>query len=252
MSLPSEARRIGIFGATSDIAVAFARRQAERGACLVLVGRDQPMLQAAADDLVVRRASAVVVQAADLGDLTALPTIAATAWTAFDGLDVALVAYGILPDQMASERDPAAAARSHLVNFVSPCLLCGELANRFEARRSGTIAVITSVAGDRGRKSNYVYGADKGGLQTFLSGLRHRLHAAGVRVLDVRPGFVATKMTAHLAQSGPLWAVPDRVAADIERAIETGRAVVYTPWFWRYIMLIIRHIPTFIFNRLKL
>jgi short-subunit dehydrogenase len=249
---PPQTPRIGIFGATSDIAVAFARRQAERGARLVLVGRDQPMLEAAADDLRVRGAGDVVVQTADFGDLAALPAVATAAWSACDGLDVALIAYGVLPDQARAEHDAAEAARSHLVNFVSPCLLAGELANRFEARRCGTIAVITSVAGDRGRRSNAIYGAAKGGLQIYLSGLRHRLFAAGVAVLDVRPGFVATKMTAHLPQGGPLWSAPARVAADIERAIARRRAVLYTPWFWRFIMAIIRGLPRAVFHRTRL
>jgi hypothetical protein len=160
-----------------------------------------------------------------------------------------LIAYGSLPDQAIAAHDPAVAERSYVVNFVSPCLLSGMLANRFEAQRAGTIAVVTSVAGDRGRKSNYVYGAAKGGLQTFLAGLRHRLHTANVQVLDVRPGFVATKMTAHLPRGGPLWAAPDRVAADIARAIERKRAVLYTPWFWRCIMTVIRGLPRAVFHR---
>src|SRR5262249_54007578 len=150
-----------------------------------------------------------------LGDPAALDGAAAAAWSAFDGLDVALIAYGTLPDQHGAERDTAAAVRAQMVNFVAPSALCGALADRFDAQRSGTIAVLTSAAGDRGRKSNYVYGAAKGGLQAYLAGLRHRLHAAGVQVLDIRPGFVATKMTAHLPHDGPLWSEPDRVAADI-------------------------------------
>jgi hypothetical protein len=189
---------------------------------------------------------------ADLADLAALTQAADAAWTAFAGLDVALIAYGSLPDQQSAARDSAVAQQSYIVNFVSPCLVCGMLASRFEAQRSGTIAVVTSVAGDRGRKSNYVYGAAKGGLQTFLAGLRHRLHAANVQVLDVRPGFVATKMTAHLPRGGPLWAEPARVAADIARAIERKRAVLYTPWFWRCIMAVIRGLPRAVFHRTKL
>jgi short-subunit dehydrogenase len=241
--------RVAVFGATSDIAVAYARWQAAGGARLVLLARDSATLQTAADDLRVRGAAAVVTHVADLADPDALDGAAAAAWSAFDGLDVALIAYGTLPDQQGAERDTAAAVRSQTLNFISPCALCGSLANRFEAQRSGTIAVLTSVAGDRGRKSNYIYGAAKGGLQAYLSGLRHRLHAAGVQVLDVRPGFVATKMTAHLPHDGPLWSEPDRIAADIARAVERRRAVLYTPWFWRWIMLIIRCLPRAVFHR---
>jgi hypothetical protein len=249
---PAATPRIAVFGATSDIAVAYARRQAARGARLVLVGRNPAALRAAADDLKVRGAADALMQVADLGDPGALDSTASAAWSAFDGLDVALIAYGSLPDQPAAERDTAVAACSQVLNFVSPCALCGLLANRFEAQRSGTIAVVTSVAGDRGRKSNYIYGAAKGGLQTYLSGLRHRLHRAGVQVLDIRPGFVATKMTAHLPQAGPLWSEPARIAGDISRAIERHRAVLYTPWFWRWIMLVIRCLPGAVFHRTSL
>jgi hypothetical protein len=252
VSTPAANRRIAIFGATSDIATAFMRREAQAGARLFLVGRDRAMLEAAADDLKVRGAGEVATHAADLTDLAALAPAADAAWSAFGGLDIVLIAYGVLPDQENAASDPAVAERSYVVNFVSPCLLCGMLANRFEAQRAGTIAVVTSVAGDRGRKSNYVYGAAKGGLQVFLAGLRHRLEAADVQVLDVRPGFVATKMTAHLPRGGPLWAEPDRVAADIARAIERKRAVLYTPWFWRCIMAIIRALPRAIFHRTSL
>ena len=252
MSMPGANRRIAIFGATSDIATAFMRCEAQAGARLFLVGRDRAMLEAAADDLKVRGAGAVAVHVADFSDPAALTSAAEAAWAAFAGLDVALTAYGTLVDQALAARDPAVAERAYVVNFVSPCLLCGILANRFEAQRAGTIAVVTSVAGDRGRKSNYVYGAAKGGLQTFLTGLRHRLHAADVQVLDVRPGFVATKMTAHLPRGGPLWAEPDRVAADIAHAIERKRAVLYTPWFWRCIMAVIRALPRAVFHRTPL
>jgi decaprenylphospho-beta-D-erythro-pentofuranosid-2-ulose 2-reductase len=252
VSTPAANRRIAIFGATSDIATAFMRREAQAGARLFLVGRDRAMLEAAADDLKVRGAAEVAIHAADLADLATLTPVAEAAWAAFAGLDLALIAYGTLPDQPLAAGDPAVAERAYVVNFVSPCLLCGILANRFEAQRAGTIAVVTSVAGDRGRKSNYVYGAAKGGLQVFLAGLRHRLHAADVQVLDIRPGFIATKMTAHLPRGGPLWAAPDRVAADIARAIERKRAVLYTPWFWRCIMAIIRGLPRAVFHRTSL
>jgi len=252
MSTPAPNRRIAIFGATSDIATAFMRREAQAGARLVLVGRDRAMLAAAADDLKVRGAGEIAIHVADFADLAALAPAADAAWAAFAGLDLAVIAFGVLPDQEQAARDPAVAERSYAVNFVSPCLLCGMLANRFEAQRGGSIAVVTSVAGDRGRRSNYVYGAAKGGLQTFLAGLRHRLHAADVQVLDIRPGFVATKMTAHLPRGGPLWATPDRVAADIARAIERKRAVLYTPWFWRCIMAVIRGLPRAIFHRTNL
>ncbi|MDW8371253.1 MAG: SDR family NAD(P)-dependent oxidoreductase, partial [Geminicoccaceae bacterium] len=158
---------------------------------------------------------------------------------------------GTLGDQAAIARDPEATRRTLLTNFVSPAVLLTALAARLEAAGKGCLAVITSVAGDRGRASNYVYGAAKGGLSTFLEGLRHRLAGKGVHVLDIRPGPVDTPMTAHLEKGGFLWASPERVAADIDRAIARRRSVLYTPWFWRWIMLVIRLLPEPLFHRLR-
>lgn len=248
----SQALRVAVFGATSSIAAAVARRYAEKGSRLILVGRDQQSLAAAAADLKVRGAAEVDVQEMDFARTADLPAAANAAWERFDGLDLALVAYGTLPEQQAVAADSAQAEQALVLNFVSPVLLCGELAGRFEERKAGALAVISSVAGDRGRKSNYVYGAAKGGLQRYLEGLRHRLFAAGVQVLDIRPGFVSTKMTAHLPQKGPLWASPDQVAADIVAAIEKRRVVLYTPWFWRWVMLGVRNVPRPLFHRTSL
>lgn len=242
-------QRVAIFGATSGIAVAVARRLAATGASLVLVGRDADAIAAASRDLKVRGAAAVVEIAADLAATERLGDVAAEAWGAFGGLDMALIAYGTLPDQAALEAEPAAVAPMLGLNFTSPAVLALHLAGRFEAQESGVLAVITSVAGDRGRKSNYLYGAAKGGLQKLLEGLRHRLHAAGVQVLDIRPGFVATRMTDHLPRGGFLWAEPDEVAVDIVQAIERRRAVLYTPWFWRLILAIVRALPRPLFHR---
>lgn len=245
-------RRVAIFGATSDIAIAYARRCAEGGAKLVLVGRDLPGLERLAADMKVRGASEVIVRQADFAETGGLAGVAEGAWVGLGGLDVALIAYGSLPVQERLNRDPAEAEAALKLNFVSPALLANLLAERFEAARAGTIAVITSVAGDRGRQSNYSYGAAKGGLQTFLEGLRHRLHVAGVNVLDIRPGFVATKMTAHLPQGGPLWATPEKVAGDIAAAVEKRAAVLYTPWFWKGIMTVVKGLPRPVFHRSKL
>ena len=254
MSLASSApdRRIAIFGATSGIAVATARRFASSGARLVLAGRDAEALRMAAQDLRVRGAREVVTQTADLSNLDALGAATEAAWDAFGGLDIALLAHGSLPDQARAESDPSLVREALVLNFESPVLLCLDLARRFERQRAGVLAVITSVAGDRGRKSNYIYGAANGGLQRFLEGLRHKLFASGVRVLDIRPGFVSTRMTAHLPQGGPLWAQPDQVAADIVRAIQKERAVLYTPWFWAVVMGVIRNLPRPLLHRTSL
>jgi short-subunit dehydrogenase len=161
------------------------------------------------------------------------------------------VAHGILPDQARCQASAAETAEALEVNFVSTAALLTPLANRFELARRGCIAVITSVAGDRGRQSNYVYGAAKGGLDRFLEGLRNRLFHAGVAVVTLKPGFVDTPMTAGI-QKGPLFATASRAGRDIHRAIERRRDVAYIPWFWRPIMAIIRAIPEAVFKRLRL
>jgi decaprenylphospho-beta-D-erythro-pentofuranosid-2-ulose 2-reductase len=245
-------KTIAIFGATSDLAAHVARRYAEAGSCLVLVGRSDQRLGAMADDLAVRGATEVAVQTADFADFAALPAVAAAAWQRFGGLDLALIAYGSLPDQSACERDQETAAAALAINFTSPVLLISELARNFRVQGRGTIAAISSVAGDRGRKSNYIYGSAKGGLQRYLEGLRHSLHASGVTILDIRPGLIATKMTAHLSGDGLLWAKPDVVAADIVKAVSRQSAVLYTPWFWRLILAIIRALPRALIHRTSL
>jgi decaprenylphospho-beta-D-erythro-pentofuranosid-2-ulose 2-reductase len=249
VSSPSSGRIVAIFGATSDIAMAVARLCARAGDQLVLVGRDDVALSVLAADLTARGAAQIAVQKADFAQVTALPDVVQAAWEGFGGIDVALIAYAMQPDQPAAEQYPAASEAALIVNFVSPALLLGEIARRCKAQGSGTIAAITSVAGDRGRKSNYIYGAAKGGLHRFLEGLRHSLHPAGVKVVDIRPGFVVTKLTAHLERGGILWATPDRVAKDIFKAIASGRPVLYTPWFWRIIMAAVRGLPRWAFHR---
>ena len=243
---------VAIFGAGSDIAAALARRYGERGCRLVLIGRNAEALAAQAADLSVRGAVEIDVQHADFGETRELAGVADRAWERFGRLDVAIVAYGTLPDQSAAEADGTLAEQALAINFTSPVLLLNALARRFQAQGQGAIAVISSVAGDRGRKSNHLYGAAKGGLQRYLQGLRHRLHGSGVSVLDVRPGFVSTKMTAHLNGKGPLWATPAKVAADIDAAVQRRRAVLYTPWFWAGVMAVVRLLPRFVFHRSNL
>lgn len=244
--------RIGIFGATSDIATAVARRYAQTGAQLMLVARDGEALKALAADLQVRGARRVVTIESDLLEAARLSRAVDEAWNGLGGLDVALVAIGTLPDQSRVSADAVSSETSLRINFVSPSILSELLAQRFDEAKNGTLAVITSVAGDRGRKSNYTYGAAKGGLQRLLQGMRHRFAQSDVRIVDVRPGFVNTKMTHHIPAKGLLWASADDIARDVQRAIQRGSAVVYTPWYWRPIMLLIRSIPNFIFHRTSL
>lgn len=246
--LPS---KIVVFGATSAIAQAWMRLLAPHGVSFFLVARNATRLESVANDLVTRGAAAVYAEAADLDQTSTHPALLERAVASLGGLDCALIAHGVLGDQTAGEKDFTAAAASLLTNFLSAASLVTWLANYFAAHYSGTIAVLSSVAGDRGRKSNYVYGSAKAGLNAFLDGVRNRVDRDGVHVLTIRPGFVSTPMTAHLPQ-GPLFASPETVAKDILKAIQSRRDVLYTPWFWAGIMTIIRAIPEWKFKRMDL
>lgn len=248
---PEPSGRVLIVGATSAMAAEAARLYAADGARLFLTGRHPARLEAVAADLRVRGAGQVESTILDVTDRRRCEEVVNAAWTAFDGLEVALIAHGVLPDQARSQASVDETVAALDVNFTSTVALLTVLANRFEAQRHGCIAVITSVAGDRGRQSNYVYGAAKGGLERFLEGLRNRLFHAGVAVVTLKPGFVDTPMTAGLAQ-GPLFASARQAGRAIHRAIERRRNVAYIPWFWWPIMAIIRSIPEFAFKRLRL
>jgi short-subunit dehydrogenase len=238
-------------GATSAIAEATLRLLAEQGASFYLVGRNPEKLAAVCDDLVTRGASAATVYAVDLDATAAHPAMLEQAVETLGGIDVALIAHGVLGDQAEAERDYAAAEAVLVTNFLSAVSLVTWLANYFEAEKRGTIAVISSVAGDRGRKSNYVYGASKGGLNVFLDGVRNRIDRAGVQVLTIKPGFVATPMTAHLRPNA-LFAQPAAVARHIARAIDGRKDVAYVPPFWGWIMLVVRSVPRRIFKKMNL
>lgn len=244
-------KTILVLGATSAIAQAWMRLLVPDGASFFLVARNAAHLDSVAKDLVTRGAAAVYVETSDLDETAAHTGLLERAVGALGTLDCALIAHGVLGDQAAGERDFAVAAGSLQTNFLSPVSLVTWLANYFGRQYHGSLVVISSVAGDRGRKSNYIYGSAKAGLNAFLGGVRNRLDREGVQVLTVRPGFVATPMTAHLPQ-GPLFATPDAVARDILHAIEHRRDVLYTPWFWRWIMALIRVIPEWKFKKMDL
>lgn len=243
--------RIAVFGATSAIAQAWMRLLAPTEASFFLVARNAAHLDSVANDLRTRGAIAVQTETCDLDQTELHPALLDHGIEFLGGLDCALIAHGVLGDQAAGEADFAVAAASLQTNFLSIASLATWLANYFQSQYRGTIAVISSVAGDRGRKSNYIYGSAKAGLNAFLDGVRNRVDRDGVQVLTIRPGFVATPMTAHLPQ-GPLFATPDAVARDILHAIEKRRDVLYTPWFWKWIMAVIRAIPEWKFKRMDL
>lgn len=240
-------QRVAIFGATSAIAAEVARLYAGRGARLFLAGRDPEKLRA----LIAARGDAVA--GFHQGDLTAPGAAGAVVAAALEALggapDVAVIAHGWLGDQLASERDPAEAERIIDTNFQSVVALLVPLGNHLEAAGAGHIAVMSSVAGDRGRPRNYTYGAAKGALNIYLQGLRTRLWPRGVGVHTLRLGPVDTPMTATHAKN-VLFARADSVAAGIVAAIDAGRADVYLPWFWRPIMAVVRNLPERVLQRL--
>lgn len=245
-------KNILVVGAASGIAEAVARRYASEGCNLVLVARNQQKLDAIAADLVARGAGVVRAKVWEASDSAGLADVAAFAWDMLGTVDVALIAHGTLPDQTRAATDLSYAVEQFRINGESAVLCMLALGSRLEAQGKGTLAVIGSVAGDRGRPSNYLYGAAKSAVETCASGLRAKLYKVGVNVLLIKPGFVATRMTADLNLPAKLTATPERVAQNITSAVERGAAVLYTPWFWRIIMLIIRQIPEVIFKRLDL
>lgn len=244
-------RRILIMGATSAIAEATARKFAASGDALFLVARNADRLGAIADDLRLRGAPQVETHVMDARRIEDYPALVDAATRLLGGLDTALLAHGTLTDQARAQTDVDYLADEFRINAFSHMALAGELGNRFEAQGRGCIAVISSVAGDRGRQSNYAYGAAKAAVSAYTSGLRQRLHRQGVVVLTIKPGFVDTPMTAAF-RKGPLWASPAQVATTIVRAVRSGKPVLYTPWFWWGIMQIIRNVPEAIFRKLKL
>ncbi|OJT19651.1 short-chain dehydrogenase [Archangium sp. Cb G35] len=244
-------KKVIVLGATSAIAQSTVQLLAARGASLYLVGRNPERLQATANEARAKGAASVHTEALDLDDLAQHEALVERAATALGGLDGALLAHGILGNQEAAQRSYAEAEKVLRTNFLSAVSLLTPLANRFEAQKAGTLVVISSVAGDRGRQSNYVYGASKGALSVFLQGLRNRLARSGVAVVTVKPGFVDTPMTADMKKNA-LFATPDKVARGIVRAADARKDEVYLPGFWAPIMFAIRGIPERVFKRMKL
>jgi decaprenylphospho-beta-D-erythro-pentofuranosid-2-ulose 2-reductase len=244
-------KRILVLGATSGIAEACCRLWAERGDSLFLVARNPNKLAAVAADMQTRGAARVDSAVADLDNTAAHPELLAHGINALAGLDIAFLALGVLGDQAQAERSFAHADEILHTNFVSPVSLLTWLGNYCAQRHSGTLAVLSSVAGDRGRKSNYAYGASKAGLSAFLGGLRNRIDREGVHVMTIKPGPVRTAMTEGMKGSEK-FADVEAVAASIVKAIDAGRDVVYVPGKWRIIMAVVRAIPERIFKKLNL
>ena len=243
-------QRIIIIGASSAIAEHCARLWAQQPVDFVLVGRNHERVDRVAADLRVRSpqssAQSVVV---DFTDAAAIAALAVQ--TAAQGkIDIVLIAHGNLPVQSDCERDLLKSQQSLEINGVSPVLFAEAFAAQLQKAGRGTLAMIGSVAGDRGRKTNYVYGAAKGLIDRYAQGLQHRFAGTPVKIVLIKPGPTATPMTAHLPPRG--LASPGAVAQAIVAAIEKGSPVVYAPARWALIMMVIRHLPRFIFNRLNI
>ena len=244
-------KNILIIGASSAIAKATARLWAKEGHRLYLVARDQQRLEADAADLQIRGAQIAGTASLDVNDLERHETVIGAAVAALGGLDIALIAHGTLGDQKAGERDFQVALRELSTNALSVLSLLTHLANRLEAQKHGAVAVISSVAGDRGRQSNYIYGTAKGAVSIFMQGLRQRLAKSGVQVLTVKPGFVEHAHDQGLQEGGALGLGRGHRQGH-RRGAGRRKDVVYAPGFWRAIMLIIRAIPERVFKKLSL
>ncbi len=238
-----------IIGAKSDIAKALAHAYAANHSHLKLAARKVHELELFANDLRIRYQVEVSLHELDITDVTSHQPFYETLSSEVQGV---IVASGYMCAQEAAQQSLEKTLETLHVNFTGAVSLLNVIANDFEARREGFIVGISSVAGDRGRASNYIYGAAKAGFSAYLSGLRNRLYESGVHVMTVKPGFVNTKMTAALQLPEKLTAQPHEVAEDILNAQQKGVDILYTKWIWRYIMGIITLIPESLFKKLHL
>jgi decaprenylphospho-beta-D-erythro-pentofuranosid-2-ulose 2-reductase len=245
-------RKIVVLGATKGIGRALARRLAERGDALFLLGRDAGDLATSARDIEVRAARAagsIGIAPCDLERPEDFASALDAADAALGGFDTVVVTAGLFATQDKLEAEPDFARRLLTANFANTVVFCEEARRRLLARGGGTLCVFSSVAGERGRKPVVIYGAAKAGLTRYLEGLDHRFHDKGLRVICVKPGFVRTGMTAAL-KPPPFAGEPDAVARDVVRAIDRGNPVVYAPGIWRWIMLVIRTLPRFVMRKI--
>ena len=240
-----------ILGANAGIGRALAAEFASHQHNLILAGRDLEELQALAADLNLRHQVSARAEPVDVLNFDALESaVAACIDRAGDSLMGAVLCTGYLGDHESALKDLNEARRILDTNFTGSALTLNVLANYFERKREGFICALSSVAGDRGRQSNYLYGSAKGGLTIYLQGLRNRLYRSGVHVIAVKPGFVDTRMV--FGRKLPLVASPQAVARDIYRAVKSRKNEVYTPWFWRVIMLMVCSIPEGLFKKFRM
>ena len=247
---PDRSLRVLILGAASGIAQATARLYAGEGAIIGLVGRNVGRLDGIADDLRARGATRVETFDVDFTTAVVPPELADMV-SKLGGLNHVILAYGVLGEQALAEKDLAVAQSIIEVNFRSAAAWTLAVAEVLERQGRGSLVVLGSVAGDRGRRSNYIYGAAKAGLATLVEGISHRFRGTGPRAVIVKPGPTDTAMTAGMTKGGPLWATPEAVAAVVRKAADSGGPVVYAPARWRFIMAIVRMIPAAVFNKMN-
>lgn len=241
-----------IFGATSSIAYETAKHFAQSKTELFLVARDKEKLDTVANDLRVRGAVKVHTFAIDANDLARYDELLLTAQESLGNIEAVLIAHAAFNENSRLEQDRALLIEEFSINATSTIALLALFADYFEKRRSGTLAVISSVAGDRGRQSNYVYGSAKAAVSIFAQGLRNRLSKYNIHVLTIKPGLVDTPLTTDIPKNF-LFSPADKIGSGIYKAMHNPRKdVVYLPWFWRPVMLVIKLIPEFIFKRLSL
>jgi len=246
-------KKILVLGALSAIGEATARIYASEGAELILAGRNADRLSQVANDLKARGAAKCTVWQADLANCDYEKEFEKMLQTLGGDIDVALLFYGYLGNQEKAQNEQAEFNKILDVNFLSAANWANIISLQLEKQDSGTLIAISSVAGDRGRQSNYVYGAAKAGLTILIEGIAHRLAPSNASACVVKLGFVDTPMTAHIEKGGPLWAKPEKIAKIIKKTADKVKSpIVYAPWFWRFIMLIIKSVPTFIFHKTKL
>ncbi len=243
-------RKILVLGATSAIGGAAARLFAADGDRMYLTGRHPGRLKIVMDDLEARGAR-VEGEAIDLNDVAKHAALVERAASRLDGIDIALLAHGVLMPRIESPAEIPPALDAIQTNYGSCVSLLAHIAEPMKAAGRGTIAVVTSVAGDRGRQSNYLYGSTKAAMDAYLSGLRNHLFPSGVHVVTIKPGFVDTPMIAHMKRN-PLWASPETVGRAIRKAVLSRQDIVYVPGYWRWILAAVKLVPEPLFKRLKL
>jgi decaprenylphospho-beta-D-erythro-pentofuranosid-2-ulose 2-reductase len=241
-----------ILGATSGIGKSMASYFGSQGANLILAGRDKSELNLIARDIELRYAVIVHVLFFEALDFKSHEDFFKDCLEIYPSLDGVFLSYGYMVDQEEAAIDFDSANKMMNINYNSPVSILNIIANHFEEQGKGFICVISSVAGDRGRQSNYIYGSSKAALSVYLQGLRNRLSKSNVFVITVKPGFVDTQMTYGILKDSPLVAKPEQVSKSIYQAIQKKKDVAYTPAFWEYIMLIIKNIPEKIFKRMSL